>query len=79
MPFSRTACWCRRALWWSLLRACRFNERYTIVVVRVKPPSWMMLVQLGRTTIGIDKIVRTRPDVKPMIIRLDGKDCETLL
>lgn len=39
MPFSRTACWCRRALWWSLLRACRFNERYTIVVVRVKPPS----------------------------------------
>jgi hypothetical protein len=39
MPFSRTACWCRRALWWSLLRACRFSERYTIVVVRVKPPS----------------------------------------
>ena len=43
-PFKRTACWCRRALWWSLLRACRFNERYTIVVVRVKPPSYMVLV-----------------------------------
>lgn len=40
MPFSRTACWCNRALWWSLLRACRLRERYTIVVVRVKPPSW---------------------------------------
>jgi hypothetical protein len=39
MPFSRTACWCSRALWWSLLRACMLSERYTIVVVRVKPPS----------------------------------------
>jgi hypothetical protein len=39
MLLSRTACWWRRALWCNLLRAWRLRDRYTIVVVRVKPPS----------------------------------------